>query len=507
MRRVPTSDLVLWLLVAATFLLYLLTIEGYGVFRDELYYLACGRHPSWGYVDHPPMIGWISALVRATLGDSLVAIRLLPALAAAATVWITVRMARELGGGTYAQALAGVATALAPVYLALFSFLSMNAFDVVFWALGWWLLIRILHGGDPRLWLVFGAVAGLGLLNKISVLFLGFGVAVGLVLAGRWEVFRSRWFYLGGAVAGLLFLPHVLWQAAHGWPTREFIANARELKMAALSPAGFLSEQVLLAGPLALPLWLAGAVFLLASPNARPVRPLGWAFVAVLGVMIATHAKPYYLGPAFTIFFAAGGVAIAGLQVFRRSPVLRAAALVVLTAGSLAAAPLAKPLLPVESYVRYAETLGLQASSGERHELGRLPQLFADMHGWRELAVTVAGVYRSLPSTDAARACVFGGNYGEAGAIDFFGPAYGLPPAISGHNSYFLWGPGDCTGEVVLVIGGDRDDLEGLFAGVELGAIHTCTDCMPYENDLPVWIARGIRRPLAEVWPELKRYI
>jgi dolichyl-phosphate-mannose-protein mannosyltransferase len=496
-----------FLLPAVALLFSLLTVRGYGYFRDELYYLACAQHLAFGYVDQPPLVSCVTAAARALFGTSLLAIRLLPAVAGAATVWCTARMARDLGGGQFARLTAGAATMLAPAYLSIFGFLSMNAYDVLLWTVCWWLLVRWLRGGDPRLWLAFGAVAGLGLENKISVLFLGFGIAVGLLLAGPRDVFRRRWIWLGGTLALVLFLPHLVWQVLHGWPTLEFMANARREKMTVLPPLVFLREQFLMAGPGALPLWLSGLAYFLCDRRGRVHRAVGCAFVAILALMIVQHAKAYYMAPAYTVLFAGGAVALEGWTRRRGGVALRAAGLGLAIASGILTAPLAKPLLPEDSFVRYAARLGISPELGERHRLGRLPQFFADMHGWPELAETVAEVYRKLPDAERAHACIFGQNYGEAGAIDLFGPKLGLPAAISAHNSYYLWGPRGCGGEVLIVIGDDRETLESLFDHVELGGTFTCRDCMPYENDNPIWIARGLRMPIQQLWPRIKHYI
>jgi hypothetical protein len=494
----PRAPALPWL-VGAYLVFLLATTAGYGVFRDELYYVACGAHPAWGYVDHPPLVGWLAWLVSSTLGTSLFALRLLPALVGAATAWLAAEIARRLGGRGLAQGVAAGALALAPISLAQFSYFSMNAIDTLVWALAFWLLVRILVEGEERPWLAFGAVVGVGLLNKISPLFLGFGLVVGLVLAGRWSSFRRPWLWLGGALAALLFLPHVLWQIAHDWPTLEFMDHARRFKMAPQTPASFLKAAWLQAGPLALPLWVAGVVALLWR---RATRPLGLAFLAVLVLLITLEGKPYYFGPAFVLAFAAGAVAL------ERVPWrgVRIAALAVLALGALAGAPLAKPLLPVDTYLAYSRALGLEPKSAERKELGRLPQHFADMHGWRELAETVATVYRALPAEDRAKACVFGQNYGQAGAIDYFGPELGLPLALSGHNNYFLWGMRGCSGEVLIVLDDDRASLEPLFADLTLAATFTCKDCMPYESGNEIWVARQPKVDLAVLWPRIKKF-
>ena len=509
-----SRDVVAWSFAGLTLLFHLLTIQGYGYFRDELYYLANAEHLGFGYVEHPPFIGLVAALVRATLGDSRFAIRLLPALAAAATVWTGVRLAREFGGGRFARALAGLSLLAMPGLIGMCSILSMNAFDVFFWAACALVVTRILRGGDQRLWLLFGLLAGVGLENKISVLFLGFGIVAGLVLARRWETFRSGWFWAGGALAGLIFAPYVAWQAAHGWPLLEFMANARRLKNVDLSFVAFMREQVLMANPLALPVWVAGLGYLLFARAARPIRAVGWIYPVVLAAMLAAgDAKPYYMIPSYTVLFAAGGVATERFGSALRprmvlDTLVRGIVVALVIVGGVLTAPLAKPVLPLETFVRYARALGLSASSGERQRLGRLPQMYADMQGWPELADTVAGVYRTLPAADRARACVFAQNYGQAGAIDLFGPRLGLPKAISGHNSYYFWGPRDCTGDVLIVIGDNRKRLEELFEHVELGATYHCADCMPYEATKDIWVARKLRRgTLQTLWPHVKQFI
>lgn len=495
-----------WSLPLATLVFFVATAEGYGIFRDELYYLACGRHLDFGYVDHPPMIVLLATLARTLFGDSLVGLRSLPALAAAGTVLLVGDTARAMGSRAWGRLLAQALAATAPVYLSLFTIFSMNAFDLLIWAGLTRLAAHLLAGGDARLWLAFGALAGIGLETKLDVGLFGAGVAVGLVLARRADVLRSGWLWAGGALAGLLFLPHVLWQAAHAWPTRELVASAQSGKIAVLAPHRFVLSQLDTVGPVAALLAFAGLGWLLVARAARPFRPLGWAALVVLAVFAFSVAKPYYFAPAFTVLFPAAGTAVERWTAGRRGAGVMRALCLASVASILVAAPLAKPLLPVDDYVRYAAALGEEPGSSETHDLGRLPQFFADMHGWRELAEAVGRVHASLPPAERSRACVFTGNYGEAGAVDYFAAELDLPPAISGHNSYWLWGPGICTGEVLLVLGGERHELEERFAEVEAGGVFRCTDCMPYEDGLTIWIGRGSAVPLADAWPAIKHY-
>ncbi len=505
MEHKHSGVFVAWLVPALTLLFHLATWQGYGYFRDELYYLANGRHLAFGYVDHPPLIGLIAALVMNTLGSSLFAIRLLPAVAAAVTVYVSGRLAREMGGTTFGVVAAQLSAALVPAFIALFGFFSMNAFDILLWAILWWMAARYLRTRDERLWLAFGIVAGVGLQNKISVLFAGFGIVVGLLAAGPREAFRRRWLWAGGGIAALIFLPHLLWQAANGWPTIEFIRNATATKNVALSPLGYLTAQAIDTLPTVL-VWVAGLAALLVAPSFKPFRALGWAWLTVLAVMLATNSKPYYLVPSFTVLFAAGAVVLERLGPSAAARVARAGALAVIVALGVATAPLAKAMLPEDTLVAYSSALGIQPPREERHEMGRLPQHFADQHGWPEMVASIAAVYHRLPAAERERACIFVQNYGEAGAVDLFGPALGLPPAISGHNSYHLWGPRGCTGDIVVVFGGDEQEMRGAFQSLEHAATFTCTDCMPYENGARIWIGRGLHLPLAELWPRLKEF-
>ncbi|MDX1998355.1 MAG: glycosyltransferase family 39 protein [Thermoanaerobaculia bacterium] len=495
-----------WFLPALALLFYLVTFEGYGVFRDELYYVACGRHLGWGYVDHPPFVALVAAIVDGLFGPSLFFLRLPVALALAATVAVAGALARELGGGRFAVLFGQFLVFSAPIYLAMSSYLSMNAFDILFWTLGAWLVARLCRTGDRRLWLAFGLLAGLALQNKLSFLFFGAGIVAALLLARRFDVLKSRELWLGGLVAGLIFAPHVLWQIQNDFPTAEFMDNARRYKNAALSPLSFiLSHLFEHAGPVGGLFALGGTAALVAGRRLKAFRALGWAYPLIAaGLLLAGGAKAYYLAPILGLVLPAGAVAFEGLTARRRILRWSVVALTVALAG--VAAPLAKPLLPVDTYVRYAAALGQKPSTGENKRLGRLPQFYADMHGWREMAEAVSGVYRALPAAERERACVFGQNYGEAGAIDFFRHEFDLPPAVSGHNHYYLWGPGTCTGEVVIVIGDDRETLATLFTTVELGAVFDCQDCMPYEDDLPVWVARGLKGGIGQLWLRVKHY-
>lgn len=496
------------LVALGSFALHLFANRGYGYFRDELYYLACTEHLSFGYVDHPPLSIAILWLVRATIGDSLTALRLVPALAGALTVWLTGAIAARLGGGRFAQGLAALAVAIGPGHLAITNFYSMNAIDLAVWASAVYLFMRALERPSSGRWMALGLTLGLGLLNKISVLWLGAGLGAGLLLTQARVLLFTSGPWLAGAIAALVILPHVLWQYRHGWPTLEFVRNATAEKMVTVSPLQFFADQLMMMHPLTVPVTLAGLWWLVAGPEGRRARALAWTFLGPLGILLASGtARAYYLGPAYPPVFAAGAVAIAAWTARPRWTWMRPAIVVLMIAGGAATAPLVLPLLPVERQIAYSRALGVAPRAEERAGTGDLPQHLADMFGWPELVDAVARVYHALPEHERQKAGIFTDNYGRAGAIDFFGPAHGLPKAVCGHNSYFLWGPRDTTGEVLIIVGGDMEDHAPDFADVRAAAVVRCRYCMPYESEVVIFVGRGMKTPLPALWPEVKKYI
>jgi hypothetical protein len=483
-------------LAVVKLLVHLYAGRYYGYFVDELYYLACSKHLDWGYVDQPPLIAILTRLMRAILGDSLLAIRFLPAVAGAAEVLLTAVITRELGGGEFAQGLAALAVLVSPAILVGNSLLTMNAYEPLFWLVCAWLLIRIVKTGNPKLWLWFGVVAGVGLENKYSMLIFGAGFVLGLLLSPERRWLWSPWMWAGGAIAFLLFLPNLLWNVQHHFPFLEVQANIRRSgRDVPLNPVSFLMQEILVTNPLSLPLWAAGLWFYF-SAKGRQFRALGWAWVFTAIVIMTLSPRVYYLFPAFPILFAAG--AVIWPHRLRWWPVL-------MTAVAVVFAPIVIPVLPPETYIRYTKAIHVDQPRIETHRLGPLPQIYADQFGWPEMAETVARVYNSLPADIRAKTAIFGQNYGQAGAIDFFGPKYGLPPAISGHQNYWIWGPRGYTGESVIVMAGRPDDLQRRFASFEKVAHVEHPYSMPYEH-FDVYYCRGLRQPLGEIWPQVKNW-
>jgi hypothetical protein len=505
-QNLLSATAILVYLVLAKLLLHLLSATQYGYFRDELYYIAASRHLDLGYVDFPPFIAAITALVRWTLGDSLLALHTLPALAGVLIMLLAGLMARELGGGRFAQGLAALAVLVAPTFLGTQSLLTMDPFDQLFWVLAIYVVLLMLKREDPRLWLLFGLVAGIGLLTKVTMLYLGLALVIGLLLTPNRRYLLSKWLWLGGLIALALFSPYIIWQVLHGWPTLEFWRIYSAGKTYPVTPPEFLVQQIMTLHPLTLPLWLAGLAYFFFG-GGKKYRTLGWIYVILYVVFTIQQAKNYFLAATYPMLFAGGAVLIEQAIRQRKWLALQPAYASLLVVGGLVAAPLAVPLLPVETFIAYSQGFGGAAEmKQERLATAELPQHFADRFGWEELAASVAKVYAGLPPEEQAAACIYTGNYGEAGAMDFFGGAYHLPKAISGHNSYFIWGPDGCTGQVIITAGLRREDLTPSFDEVTSAGISLCQYCMPYENGLTIYVARGLKMDIREVWPQAKHY-
>jgi len=494
-------------LACAKLLAHVLTAGNYGFYRDEFYFVAASKHLDFGYVDFPPLVAVVTALARWMFGDSASALQFFPALASAGVVVLAGLMARELGGGRFAQGISALATLVAPNILVFGTWLSMDAFDQFNWALASYALILVFKRGRPRLWLLFGLVAGVGLLTKVTILFLGFAVFASLLLTPARRHLLTPWPWLGGAVAFVFLLPYLYWQVTHGWPTLEFWGNYGG-KLAPGSMGEFLLEQVLTMNPVTLPVWAAGLYYYLFSREGRPYRVFGFVFVILFAIFAFQNAKFYFLTPAYPLLFAAGGLTIERFIRLREWNWLKPVYVSLLLAFGVFVAVLSVlPVLPVEAVAKTTGLVGGNAGiESEARKTGDLPQTFAFRHGWEDMVETIAGVHDSLPDEEQTVSCILAGDFGEAGAVDFFGPAYGLPGAISGHNNYYLWGPGNCSGEVVISVGVPLERLEAVFEDIEHADTVTCEYCMPIENDLPVYVARNPKIPFDEAWPQFKHF-
>ncbi len=506
-QRFPLASgpmLVLYV-AAAKLLLHLLTATRYGIFRDELYYLACSQHLALGYVDQPPAIALVAWIARHLFGDSLLGIRLFPALAGAALVWLTGKLAREMGAGRFGQFLAALAIFTVPFYLLLDHWLTMNAFEPLIWMGCIWCVLRAINSGDARYWFWFGVISGIGFETKYSIAFLLLAVLAGVVLTPERRFLKSRYLWAGVLACAAIALPNFLWQVQHGFPFLELMHNIRMTNRDVLrGPIAFILDQAKNVGPMLFPLWAGGLVWLFISKHGRRYRALGWTYVVVLGFFIALHGKNYYVAPIYPMLLAAGAIGFERLTSQRWGWLrLSYAALVVITGVLLA--PLVCPILAPESFLRYEQTLGIQPPEAEHQNNGPLPQYFADEFGWENMVRQVAIVYHALSPEEQARTAIFANGYGEAAAVDFFGPKYGLPRAICKHNTYWIWGPRNYDGSTMIVLGSDGSGDRRHFKTVE--AAGRVED--PYsrrDEHFTIWLCRGLKANLQAAWPLIKNF-
>jgi len=494
-----TPPPVVILLALATLLLHCLTNGQYGFHRDELATLDDARRLAWGYVGYPPLTPFVARVALELFGASLVGLRFFSALAQSVAVVLAGLMTRELGGSRTAQTLTALAVAIAPLSLiqgALFQYVS---FDYLWWVLTAYLTLRLLNSDDPRWWLGIGISIGLGMMTRYTMGFLAAGVVAGVVLTPARRYLASPWLWGGIALSLLVFLPNAMWQAEHHFVSLDHLntIHARDVRIGRTD--GFLGGQFVgCANLVTTPLWVAGLGFYLFMRAGRRYRLLGWMYLVPLLLFLVMRGRSYYLAPAYPMLIAAG--AVMWEQWVQSLPVKTAGRAKAITWAALALsgaafATVMLPVAPVNS--------GLWKLSSKLHDN------FAEEIGWQELTGTVAGIYAALPAEDKPGTRVLAGNYGEAGAINLYGAAHGLPEAISGINSYRLRGYGDPPPHTLIVLGFSRHDLEQLFATCSLaGEINNRYGVENEESrDHPaIFICRDPLQPWPALWERLPRF-
>jgi Dolichyl-phosphate-mannose-protein mannosyltransferase len=496
-------------IAAFSFALHMFANGRYGYFRDEFDYVICGRHPAWGYVDQPPLLPILSRIFLAIFGESLRSVRLLPALTASAVIVITAAITRELGGKRFALILSAITILIAPIYLSGGSLLTSNCdLEVLLWTAALYCAILAVRRNQPRYWLWVGVIAGIGLQEKYSILILGFAMVIGLLLTSQRVVFLNKWIWLGGAAALLIFLPNLVWNAVNHWPFLELMRNIKAAgRDVVLSPWQYFSQQCLLLNHLSTPVWVTGVVAFLVAVRFRALRFLGWTYLISFAVFVVLKGKNYYLAPIYPAYLAAGSVMIDLAIDASRQRWLKPLLAILLLAGGAALAPLAVPILPIDHFISYMERLPIKLPRSEHsHIRVILPQHYADQFGWNEIVDEVVVAWNQIPADERKDCGIMAQNYGQAGAIDFLGPKYGLPPALSGHQSWWVWGPRGYSGNCLIVLDDTREKLETLFDHVDFVGT---TNANPYalERDLPVFICRGAKfGSLQKIWPDLKHW-
>ena len=488
----------------AAFALHLSTAWRYGYFRDELYFIACGRHLAWGYVDQPPLVALVAWLAQPA-NDGLIALRLLPCLAAGLTTYVAIQIARDLGGGRFAQWLAGIAVALTPAYLLLGNILTTTSFEPLSWTLVIWLCMR-------RHWLALAAAASFGLYGKYSMALLLVALLIGLLVNKERRVLATPWLASAAAIAGIIMLPNLWWQAAHGWPflavlqgdaahrhafNNGWLLESQNLAGNAIS---FATEQLVYTNPLAAPVWLCGLIAPFAWTRLRELRFVSIAYIVLFAAAVMLEAKGYYIIGVYGALLAVGSVVVERTAVW-----LRSALFVALSATALATMPFSIPVLPIDGFITYSRVLGLTGRDGGPPRL--IQPIYAEEFGWDRLASDVTSVYEALPASTRAATAIYADTYADAGAIDFFGPSHGLPSAISSQNSYWLWGTHGYNGKSMIAIGASRIDLlRQYYRSCRL--VRTSDEPLKWvvEGPAPIYLCTEPTLPLDQVWPHLRWY-
>jgi 4-amino-4-deoxy-L-arabinose transferase-like glycosyltransferase len=504
---------IIWAIALAKLVFHIYFNNRYGYFRDEFDYLSCGDHLQWGYVDQPPLIPFLIHICRAVLGDSLRSIRFIPALASSLLVVQSAVIARELGGRRYALLLTAICVVIAPQYLSNGSLLTTNCLEPNLWMGCAYFAILAIKRQNPHYWLWFGIVAGIGLEEKYSIAVFGLGMVVGLLLTEHRRVFLNKWIWIGGAAAFLILLPNILWNMHYGWPFVQLIRTIKaEGRDVVLGPIDFFVQQTLLLDPIVAPIWLAGLFGLLFSKRLRPYRVLGWCYLVSYGVFFVLHGKSYYLAPIYPMLLGAGAVVIEAALHLREgsSPWLRwlkpGIAVIILASGAHLV-PVTVPVLSPERFLSYTKTLPFKLPVTEHsHARAPLPQWYSDQFGWNEIADETEVAWNRIPASERSDCGIFAQDYGQAGAIDFFGRKQGLPGAMSGDRTYWLWGPNGYSGNCMIVLDDRQEVLERYWHDVQFVGT-SAANTYALEQQIPVFICKGKKfDSWANVWPHLKRW-
>ncbi len=488
------SDIAILLYLALFKLILQLLVNGqYGYFRDELSYVDDGKRLDWGYVDHPPFAPVLSSLAQALFGTSLTGFRLFPALAGAGAVFVVGLTTRELGGGRFAQLATALCVLAAPIYMVSSVLFQAVSFELLFWVICSYLLVRLLKTDNPKLWPWIGLVIGLSAMNKYSVAFYVVGLALALLLTPSRKYFLSPWLWMGVLIALVIFLPNLIWQIQHNFVSLDYTRSINVRDTSVGRTEGFLPEQFFkVMNPVTTPIWLAGLYYFLFKD--KRYRVLGLSFLVVLVLFVALQGRSYYLGPAYSVLLAGGSYWLEQWLVKRTGWKIAVVSLLVF--GNLLIAPVLLPVLPIDS--------------PPWKTISEINDTFPEMIGWEDLVATIGRIYQDLPAQERANTAILAGNYGEAGAVNFYGSAIGLPQAISPVNTYYYWSQGRLKADTYIVLGYSQRGLSNLQAIFgEVKQVATVTNRYGVKNEesyYNIYVCRKPKTPLEELWPSLKRY-
>jgi hypothetical protein len=510
--RLSTITLVIILGATVKFAIHILTGAKYGFFADELYTIALSKHLAFGYVDLPPLVPLLAALSRMMFGESLIAWHILPALAGAVTLVFVCLITKEFGGKLLAVGLSALGFLIVPVWLVLFSYLSYDAYDQLILAIFLYVLARFIRGGNRKLWILMGGIAGIACLTKMTILYIGPGFLVACLLSKYRKDLLTPWPWLGAALCLLIVSPYLLWQIANHWPTLKYWLNYGMLRLRPASVPEYAVDIFFAMNPALLPVYAIGLWRIFRRFGKTNYGFLGVMFMATLVLLFCLHAKTWMLAELFMPLIAAGAVGIEEMTTGRNwGKILKPALVTVMVAGGFLVAPSSLPILPVESLPAYTDKFEFLYNSSKVFNMtpSDYPIHLALRIGWEELVSKVAEVYNELPPEERPVAGIYTNWYAPASAIDYFGPRYGLPHAVSGHLTYYLWGPGYSWDVMIIltngIIGIDTASMSLIFQECELkGRVFN-----PYTipiNQLNVYVCRKPLLSPDRIWQHMETY-
>jgi hypothetical protein len=505
--RLSSISLIIIFSAVVKFALHMYSAPGYGFFGDELYTIALSQHLSFGYVDLPPLVPVLVALSRSLLGESLFAMRIVPALAGSATLIFVCLIAKEFGGKAFAVLVSALGFIFAPLWLGSNSIFCYDSIDQLVLACFLYVLVRFLQSGNKRLWLVLGLIAGVACMTKMTLLFLGPGFLIALLLSKHRKDLLTPWPWLGGALCVVVVSPYLFWQIANQWPTLEYWNNYGANRVYEASLPQYFTNILIYMNPFLLPLWIAGLYRIFRRLNGVDYSFLGILFLTTLALQFELHASVRLLGTLFIPLIAAGAVFLEEMLTGRRwEKGVKVTATAYLLITGIYLIPMSLPVLPLDLYAVYSRPVKPLSQSLREFNGGSsyYPVLLSGRMGWDELAAGVAEVYNELPAQDRATAGIFAGWYMQAGAIDVLGPQYGLPHAVSGSLTYYLWGPG-YSWDVMIIIGGVSNPLGMFFDSCEQKA--TVAQEYNTQNGYSrIYVCRNPKIPADKIWSSMKSY-
>ncbi len=490
--------------------LYTNIFASFEIFRDEFYYLACANRLAFGYVDQPPFSIYVLKITTLLFGDSLFAIRLLPAVSAGLVTLLTGLLTKNLGGKKYSILLASIIVSLAPIMLGFHTVYSMNFISIFLWLTSFYVIHKILTQSEPKLWYLLGLVLGIGLLNKIDFLWLCAGFFVGLLLPENRKFLKTKEPYIAALIAFLIFLPFIIWNFFNDFAHIEFMSNAVKYKYNTLNQISFIKDTMLLMNPFSLLVWIPGIFYFFINKELKNSRLLVIIFLTTAAILLINgKSKAEYFAAAFFPVIASGAIFWETIAKRKIGIILAWCITGLILISGFLMAPFALPILSAENYISYSETIGLKPASNENKRLSEMPQFYADMFGWEDLASNVAKVINDLPKEQKENIIIVARNYGEAGALEYYAKKYDLPKTISFHNNYWLWAHNEIDDKeyTFIVLGGSKTEHEEACNEVYLAGMHTTKYSMPYENNLPIFVCKKIKIPIKEIIKMEKHFI